>query len=461
MATRRYRRRTLGNKISDVDKRLKYLERRPARSTLRDFIVQTSKIQDRSVTIEKLSEELISDQDDVDAQLEAIEEEQKVLEDNINTVEGLAQSSANYKRATDPTTVKSISQVETNDGVVTFTTSTAHEFLPTNAVKVQGFSGAFIKFNGTYAVKTVPTSTTFTITKNTGLANDIYAGGGTVAISPSYGDTWWDTNSDNEPKTWNGSTWDSVRDETISVAQDAADAAQLSADEKNRIYRQSTVPTTGPFAEGDLWFDTDDDNKFYRYASGAFSAFTLGDNALASLSANKITAGTIDASIITVSNLDAGNITTGTLTGRTVRTSTSGRRVEVSAADNALTFYNNLNTLVAQITPGNSAAPNDYGFTLLSGNDPNYAGSDSYIEIFPEQLGIYSDQSVYVSSPVGVDIVGPDTRFYGGSAVYAGTSPSSPNALDVDGFLFRNIYVPSTSNQSPTGGTNGNIWLEW
>jgi hypothetical protein len=73
------------------------------------------------------------------------------------------------------------------------------------------------------------------------------------------------------------------------------------------------MPTAGPFAEGDLWFDTDDDNKFYRYTGGAFSSFTLGDNALASLSANKITAGTIDASVITVSNLNAGNISTGTL----------------------------------------------------------------------------------------------------------------------------------------------------
>jgi hypothetical protein len=73
------------------------------------------------------------------------------------------------------------------------------------------------------------------------------------------------------------------------------------------------MPTTGPFAEGDLWFDTDDDNKFYRYTSGAFSAFTLGNEALASLSANKLTAGTIDASVITVSNINAGNISAGTL----------------------------------------------------------------------------------------------------------------------------------------------------
>jgi hypothetical protein len=141
------------------------------------------------------------------------------------------------------------------------------------------------------------------------------------------GDVWFDTDDGNKQYYWTGTAWVSVRDLGIAAAEtaaaaaaagaaaaaSAAAAAQLTADGKNRVYRQTTMPTTGPFAEGDLWFDTDDDNKFYRYTGGAFSAFTLGDGALASLSANKLTAGTIDASVITVSNLNAGNISTGVL----------------------------------------------------------------------------------------------------------------------------------------------------
>jgi hypothetical protein len=127
------------------------------------------------------------------------------------------------------------------------------------------------------------------------------------------GDIWFDTNDGNKQYYYSGSAWISVQDTAIAAAQSAATAAQTTADGKNKVYRQTTMPTAGPFAEGDLWFDTDDDNKFYRYTGGAFSSFTLGDNALASLSANKITAGTIDASVITVSNLNAGNISTGTL----------------------------------------------------------------------------------------------------------------------------------------------------
>ncbi len=97
------------------------------------------------------------------------------------------------------------------------------------------------------------------------------------------------------------------------------DTARTSADGKNTIYRQNTQPT-GTFAVGDTWFDSDDDNKLYRWTGTAWGPFTLGNNALASISASKITAGTIDASQITVSNLDAGNITTGSLTAARIAT---------------------------------------------------------------------------------------------------------------------------------------------
>jgi hypothetical protein len=141
------------------------------------------------------------------------------------------------------------------------------------------------------------------------------------------GDVWFDTDDGNKQYYWTGTAWVSVQDLGIAAAETAAAAAeaaaaaavaaaaaaQTTADGKNRIYRQTTQPTGGTYVEGDLWFDTDDDNKFYRFTSGSWSGFTLGDGALASISANKLTAGTIDASVITVSNINAGNISTGSL----------------------------------------------------------------------------------------------------------------------------------------------------
>ena len=157
------------------------------------------------------------------------------------------------------------------------------------------------------------------------------------------GDIWFDTDDGYKQYYYNGTAWVSVQDTAIAAATSAAAAAtaasaaaaaaavaaQTTADGKNKIYRQTTQPSTGPFAEGDLWFDTDDDNKIYRYTSGSWgTAVTLGNNALASISANKITAGTIDASVITVSNINAGNISTGNLSAdRIASASITGTKI--------------------------------------------------------------------------------------------------------------------------------------
>ena len=118
----------------------------------------------------------------------------------------------------------------------------------------------------------------------------------------------------------------------IETAITDAATAISTADGKNTIYRQTSQPTGGTYANGDLWFDSDDDNKLYRYSSSpspAWTSFTLGNNALSNLSANKITAGTLDASLITVSNLNAGSITAGTLSGISI----SGGQIDIGGAD--------------------------------------------------------------------------------------------------------------------------------
>ena len=126
------------------------------------------------------------------------------------------------------------------------------------------------------------------------------------------GDIWFDTDDGNKQYYYTGTAWVSVQDTAIAAAQSAATAAQTTADGKNKVYRQGTTPV-GTFTVGDLWFNTSNDNSISRWDGSSWVANTLGNNALASISANKITAGTIDASVITVSNINAGNISTGTL----------------------------------------------------------------------------------------------------------------------------------------------------
>lgn len=147
----------------------------------------------------------------------------------------------------------------------------------------------------------------------------------TAPTGASEGDIWFDTDEGNKQYFYNGTAWVSVQDAAIA-------AAQATADGKNRIYRQATQPTGGTYVEGDLWFDTDDDNRIYRFTSGSWAtAVELGNNAISSLSANKLTAGTIDANVITVSNINAGNISTGTLNAdRIASASITGAKIAAS-----------------------------------------------------------------------------------------------------------------------------------
>ena len=160
----------------------------------------------------------------------------------------------------------------------------------------------------------------------------------TAPASPVLGDLWFDSSDNVTLKRWSGTAWVSMRDLGIAAAaagaaaaDAAATAAQTTADGKNKVYRQTAEPTGGTYAEGDLWFDTDDNNKIYRRTSSAWTAVQLGGEALANINANKITAGSIDASVITVSNLNAGNITAGTIAAARI-TSASIAAADIDAA---------------------------------------------------------------------------------------------------------------------------------
>jgi hypothetical protein len=256
------------------------------------------------------------------------------------------------------------------------------------------------------------------------------------------------------------------------AAREAATAAQSTADGKNKIYRQTAEPTGGTYVEGDLWFDTDDNNKIYRRTSSAWTAVQLGGNGLANINANAITAGTIDASVITVSNINAGNISTGflaadriqantldvnkltagtlragtvyagdisanqinagTLTGRTVQTSASGNRVEMSNTDE-ITFYGvNGNNVVGKIAPdafgtsgldisGGSSSSNS---PVLSLRGDEYSGDASITLLTPSNLGVY----IYDTTNIGGDIedsIGGVIINGGGSTSGAGLRLSS------------------------------------
>jgi hypothetical protein len=80
------------------------------------------------------------------------------------------------------------------------------------------------------------------------------------------GDVWIDTDDGNRQYVWEGS-WVDRRDATIAAAALLAQQAKTSADAKITVYRQSSAPT-GTFAVNDLWLDIDDGLVYYATTTG-------------------------------------------------------------------------------------------------------------------------------------------------------------------------------------------------
>jgi hypothetical protein len=256
--------------------------------------------------------------------------------------------------------------------------------------------------------------------------------------------------------------------------------ARASADGKNTIYRQDNEPTGGTYVTGDVWFDTNDDNKIYRYNGTSWIGFTLGNNALASISANKITAGTIDASVITVSNLDAGNITAGsmsatrisagtisasititsptitgaTITGGTIRTAASGTRIELtSAGSNRIDFW-------GSGTAQGAVSVTDYRMFIYSPASSYGGGS---------LISLYGDQSP--TTPNGIFMTGGTSL--GSTFTMSGTNISlsqgtygirmtnaavvADGAASLSASALRNIRI---STSAPASGDDSSTYID-
>lgn len=93
----------------------------------------------------------------------------------------------------------------------------------------------------------------------------------TTPTADAVGDLWIDTDTDRLYR-WSGAAWLEIQDVGIANAITAAGDAQSTADGKIVTFFQTTIPTS--LGVGDLWVDTDDGNKLYR-------ATAIGDTTIA------------------------------------------------------------------------------------------------------------------------------------------------------------------------------------
>lgn len=110
----------------------------------------------------------------------------------------------------------------------------------------------------------------------------------------------------------------------ITISGDCTFGTGYDPSTKIKSYYQTTEPSTG-MVTGDLWIDTDDNNKVYRYSGTAWvvaldkvstgSAAADVNANVTTISGGKITANTIDCDRLTSSTINAKTITLGTTGG--------------------------------------------------------------------------------------------------------------------------------------------------
>ena len=124
----------------------------------------------------------------------------------------------------------------------------------------------------------------------------------------------------------------SIETNTSAIAAEvtARQALAVVVDSKNRTYRQTTAPTTGLVA-GDLWFDTDDSNKAYRYSGTAWVA--TDDTRIAQNSADILTEQTVRA------NADSALSSSITTLQTTVNGNTSAIQTNTQSIDGIRAIY--------------------------------------------------------------------------------------------------------------------------
>jgi phage minor structural protein len=132
-----------------------------------------------------------------------------------------------------------------------------------------------------------------------------------------------------------------------------------------------------------------------RIAASSITVDKISATNLAAISSNlgTITAGAIDASKVTVTNLNADNIKSGTIIGRTIKTASSGNRIELQSGLDKIYFtgsYTN-GSITANINPWNDSL---FGRTVMGIDTDWYVNKAVHVNHDMHALGIKATNNV-------------------------------------------------------------------
>jgi hypothetical protein len=147
--------------------------------------------------------------------------------------------------------------------------------------------------------------------------------------------------------------------------------------------------------------------------------------------ASRIGSGSLPVDVIYAGEISATKITSGTLSGRTIRTAASGKRVNISNADNNVAFYNSIGSFTGEIE-------GDTGRLRIAGD------GTAYIGISGSEIGFYVGSNNMLYSSGTQIILNHDTLRLNG---YRGSSNRFLYVAS-SGFVNAGVTYPGTLSDS-------------
>ena len=229
------------------------------------------------------------------------------------------------------------------------------------------------------------------------------------------GDLWFDTDNDNKPHRWSGSAWTDVQDLGLKIL---ANDAQATADGKITTYYNASAPSTS-LSLGDLWVDIDDANRMYRWSGSVW--VDVQDTTVAD---NIYTANT--------TTIEGGNITTGTITADAISAGaiTSDK---ITVNDN-ITFANGASGLIFGKTSLSDGTPGAFYGRGEDGNGASVAGfsiSSTNSSLLMDSGGNFRmvNVGIFTGSPgVPQSFLAPSNN---GSSAHIYNLPAGLTSLDI------------------------------
>jgi len=158
---------------------------------------------------------------------------------------------------------------------------------------------------------------------------------------------------------------------------------------KTQTFAQNGIPTS--ISAGDLWIDTNDNNKVYRAGSAGSDAVTSGEWALLDVGAALSTAAALSSEQTTRANADSANATSISNLSSTV---TSNNNTLTASVNTLSTATSNLNgdvnaMFVLQVATESNGTKSAAGMVIGS-NANSGSGAQSYVQFQADKFAVWS-----------------------------------------------------------------------